>query len=176
MSGATDIGLWVTKQNRNLPNMIWTGRVKDFNKIEEKEDFIIIRPAVTHQEAMEKLGDKWLTINALWRRFGSVQVRNSGTVCGNLANGSPIGDLPPALIALGSLIELTNRNKKRKLPLEEFFIEYGRQDRHAGEYVSGIFVPNIPGNNFRCYKLSKRFDQDISAVMMGANLSVEKQK
>ena len=176
VSGATDIGLWVTKQNRNLPNMIWTGRVKEFNKIDEQDDFIIIRPAVTHQEAMAKLGNKWPTIKALWKRFGSVQVRNSGTVCGNLANGSPIGDLPPALIALESLIELTNKNKKRKLPLEEFFIEYGRQDRHAGEYVSGIFVPNKPGDNFRCYKLSKRFDQDISAVMMGANLIVEKTK
>ncbi len=176
VSGATDIGLWVTKQNRNLPNMIWTGRVKEFSKIDEQDDFIIIRPAVTHQEAMAKLGNKWPTIKALWKRFGSVQVRNSGTVCGNLANGSPIGDLPPALIALESLIELTNKNKKRKIPLEEFFIEYGRQDRHAGEYVSGIFVPNKPGDNFRCYKLSKRFDQDISAVMMGANLSVEKTK
>ena len=176
VSGATDIGLWVTKQNRDLPNMIWTGRVKEFNKIDEQDDFIIIRPAVTHQEAMAKLGNKWPTIKALWKRFGSVQVRNSGTVCGNLANGSPIGDLPPALIALESLIELTNKNKKRKLPLEEFFIEYGRQDRHAGEYVSGIFVPNKPGDNFRCYKLSKRFDQDISAVMMGANLIVEKTK
>ena len=72
--------------------------------------------------------------------------------------------------------ELTNRNKKRKLPLEEFFIEYGRQNRHSGEYVSGIVVPNKSGNNYRCYKLSKRFDQDISAVMMGANLSVEKTK
>jgi xanthine dehydrogenase small subunit len=176
VSGATDIGLWVTKQNRNLPKMIWTGRVKEFNKIDEQEGFIIIRPAVTHQEAMEKLGVKWPTINALWKRFGSVQVRNSGTVCGNLANGSPIGDLPPALIALESLIELTNRDKKRRLPLDEFFIEYGRQDRHVGEYVSGIFVPNISRYNFRCYKLSKRFDQDISAVMMGANISVEKTK
>ena len=122
MSGATDIGLWVTKQNRDLPNMIWTGRVKEFNKIDEQDDFIIIRPAVTHQEAMAKLGNKWPTIKALWKRFGSVQVRNSGTVCGNLANGSPIGDLPPALIALESLIELTNKNKKRKLPLEEFLL------------------------------------------------------
>ena len=71
---------------------------------------------------MAKLGNKWPTIKALWKRFGSVQVRNSGTVCGNLANGSPIGDLPPALIALESLIELTNKNKKRKLPLEEFLL------------------------------------------------------
>ena len=173
VSGATDVGLWVTKQNRNLPNMIWTGRVEEFNQIVYDKEFIIIRPAITHQDAMERLGDKWPTIRALWRRFGSVQVRNSGTVCGNLANGSPIGDLPPALIALGSIIELTNRNEKRKLPLEEFFIEYGKQDRHAGEYVSGVFVPNKTHNNFRCYKLSKRFDQDISAVMMGANITLE---
>ena len=173
VSGATDVGLWVTKQNRNLPNMIWTGRVEEFNQISDEKEFIIIRPAITHQEAMEKLGNKWPTINALWKRFGSVQVRNSGTVCGNLANGSPIGDLPPALIALGSIIELTNRNEKRKLPLEEFFIEYGSQDCHAGEYVSGVFVPKKAQDNFRCYKLSKRFDQDISAVMMGANITLE---
>jgi xanthine dehydrogenase small subunit len=97
------------------------------------------------------------------RRYGSVQVRNAATIGGNIANGSPIGDSPPALIALNARLHLRHGDSRRSIPLEDFFIAYGKQDRAPGEFVEAITVPRQP-DNLRCYKLSKRFDQDISAV------------
>ncbi|MBV9421151.1 MAG: FAD binding domain-containing protein, partial [Alphaproteobacteria bacterium] len=101
----------------------------------------------------------------LLRRLGSVQVRNAGTIGGNIANGSPIGDSPPPLIALGSTLVLRRGTTRRTMPLEDFYIAYGQQDRQPGEFVERITVPRLKANeDFRVYKLSKRFDQDISAV------------
>ena len=97
------------------------------------------------------------------RRYGSVQVRNAATLGGNIANGSPIGDSPPPLIALGATLHLRRGDARRSLPLEAFFLDYGRQDRAPGEFVEAIILPVQP-DHLRVYKLSKRFDQDISAV------------
>jgi xanthine dehydrogenase small subunit len=100
------------------------------------------------------------------RRFGSKQVRASGTVGGNIANGSPIGDSPPALIALGATIDLRKGNRVRTIALEDFFVDYGVQDRAPGELVTRITVPKLqPNQIFRCYKIAKRSDQDISSVL-----------
>ncbi|MBT6122334.1 MAG: xanthine dehydrogenase small subunit [Candidatus Puniceispirillum sp.] len=173
VSGATDIGLWVTKQHRQLSRMLWTGRVDGFDVIEDNKTDLVIRPAVTHQTAMDTLGKRWPAAKTLLRRFGSLQVRSSGTVCGNIANGSPIGDMPPLLMALGSTIELQRGIKTRVIKLEDFFISYGTQNRKSDEFVSAIIVPKIKAPYLRCYKLSKRFDQDISAVMMAANVTVK---
>ncbi len=96
-------------------------------------------------------------------RYGSVQVRNAATIGGNIANGSPIGDGPPALIALGAFVHLRYGDERRSLPLEAFFLDYGKQDRRPGEFVEKITLPRRP-DRLKCYKLSKRFDQDISAV------------
>ena len=172
VAGATDVGLWVTKQHRKLGTMIWTGGVAGFDQIEDAGDFIRIRPAVTHQQFLHHIADDMPECAELLRRFGALQVRSSGTVCGNIANASPIGDLPPMLIALGSKIELTKGSKIRHFDLQDFFLDYGKQDRQAGEFVSALMVPRTPAPNLRCYKLSKRFDQDISAVMLAANLQL----
>lgn len=96
-------------------------------------------------------------------RYGSVQVRNAATIGGNIANGSPIGDGPPALIALGAKLLLRQGDNRRDMPLETFFQDYGVQDRQAGEFVEQIIIPRQE-DRLRCYKLTKRFDQDISAV------------
>jgi len=173
VSGATDIGLWITKQHRQLSHMIWTGHVDEFHQIEEKDGMLVLPPAVTHQQAMPILGKYWPSIASLLTRFGSEQVRNSGTVCGNIANGSPIGDLPPALIAARASVRLRQADKTRILPLESFFLAYGKQDRKQGEFVAAIEIPLCDAPYLKCYKLSKRFDQDISAVMMAANITVE---
>jgi len=172
VAGATDVGLWVTKQNRHLAEMIWTGRVDGFDRVMKSGVHWRIGPAVTHQAALAALADGRPDLGEVMRRFGSLQVRSSGTVCGNIANGSPIGDLPPMLIALAAEVELTGAASKRRLPLQDFFIDYGRQDRAAGEFVSAILVPRAPAPQFRAYKISKRFDQDISAVMGAFNISV----
>jgi xanthine dehydrogenase small subunit len=108
----------------------------------------------------------------LLRRYASEQVRNAATIGGNIANGSPIGDGPPALIALGATLHLRRGDEMRSLPLEEFFLDYRKQDRQAGEFVAGVSFPDhAPG--LRCYKISKRFDQDISAVCGCFNVTVE---
>jgi xanthine dehydrogenase small subunit len=101
----------------------------------------------------------------LLRRLGARQVRNLGTIGGNIANGSPIGDCPPALIALGAELHLRRSSAKRSLPLDAFFIDYGKQDLEPGEFVERVDIPKLgPSQQFRAYKISKRFDQDISAV------------
>ena len=106
------------------------------------------------------------------QRYGSTQVRNAATLGGNIANGSPIGDGPPALIALNATLHLRRGDTRRSLPLEDFFIAYGKQDRAAGEFVEAITIPKQP-DTLRCYKLSKRFDQDISAVCGAFNIELQ---
>jgi xanthine dehydrogenase small subunit len=128
---------------------------------------------VSHARASIALARIDPDLSELMRRFGSVQVRASGTVGGNIANASPIGDLAPALIALGAKLYLRRGEEGRSLPLESYFIEYGRQDRREGEFVIGVAVMKLRGNeSFRCYKVSKRFDEDISAVMGAFKLMV----
>src|SRR5215217_7627378 len=114
------------------------------------------------------------TPGALMRRFGGVQVRAAGTVGGNLANGSPIGDLAPALIALGTTLELRNGERIRSLALEDFFLAYRKQDRAPGEFIRRVVVRKpIAGAAFRCFKVSKRLDEDISAVMGAFHVALE---
>jgi xanthine dehydrogenase small subunit len=113
-------------------------------------------------------------LGELFRRIGSKQVRASGTVGGNVANGSPIGDTPPALIVLGATMELRRRERSRILQVEDFYIEYGKQNRASGEFVTGILVPKLrPDQIFRCYKVTKRFDQDISSVMGAFRFTID---
>ncbi len=111
------------------------------------------------------------------RRLGSVQIRNAGTVGGNVANGSPIGDSPPLLIAAGATLHLRKGTETRSIPIEDFFIAYGKQDRQPGEFVSGITLPYPQSDQrFRAYKIAKRFDQDISAVMAAFSLRLDGDK
>ena len=113
-------------------------------------------------------------LGELLRRFGSKQVRASGTVGGNIANGSPIGDLAPALIALGGRVILRKADETRTLPLEDFFIAYGKQDREPGEFVLAVEVPRLAGNQrYRAFKVSKRLDEDISAVMFAIRVELD---
>lgn len=166
LAGATDVGLWITKQLRDLPKIIHLGRVKELHEIEDRHDELVLGSAVTYAEAEPHLGAIDPDIAELLRRLGSKQVRAMGTVGGNIANGSPIGDTPPVLIALGATIELRKGEETRQLPLEDFFIAYGRQDRAPGEVLTRITIPRLASDeSFRCYKISKRFDQDISAVL-----------
>ncbi len=173
VSGSTDVGLWVTKQLRRLPQVIWTGRAKGFDTIRETARQTIIGAGATYRDAFEAMARLDPDIGEVMRRLGSRHVRASGTIGGNIANGSPIGDSPPLLIALGASIELRHGTERRTLPLEDFFIDYGKQDRKRGELVARIIVPK-PGkhDHFRAFKISKRFDQDISAALFAAKLTV----
>lgn len=163
IAGATDVGLWVTKQFRDLGQVAFLNGVEDLRGIREAEDHWHIGAMTPLTEVEEHFAPLFPSLGVMLRRYGSTQVRNAATIGGNIANGSPIGDSPPALIALGATLHLRHRDDWRSLPLEDFFIAYGKQDRAPGEFVEGITIPKQP-DTLRCYKISKRFDQDISAL------------
>ncbi|MEM6595404.1 MAG: xanthine dehydrogenase small subunit [Pseudomonadota bacterium] len=172
IGGATDVGLWVTKALRELEEVAFLGRCADLQQIEIGEDEIKIGAACTITRVLEAMRDVHPSFAEMLRRYGSVQVRNAATIGGNIANGSPIGDSPPALIALGATLHLRKGDARRAMPLEDFFIEYGQQDRAPGEFVEYVTIPRQQ-DRLRCYKISKRFDQDISAVCCCLNIVVE---
>ncbi len=166
VAGGTDVGLWITKQLRDIAKIIHVGKVATFDKIEDTGHELIIGAGATYAQVEPFFAKIDPDLGELLRRLGSRQVRASGTVGGNVANGSPIGDTPPALIALDAKVELRKGRQVRSMAVEEFFIEYGKQKRDLGELVTAVIVPHLDaGHVFRCYKVTKRFDQDISSVM-----------
>ena len=175
VAGATDVGLWITKQLRDLKRVIWLGKVAGLDRVGESADGALsLGAGVTLADAAPLLGAIHPDLSELLRRFGSKQVRASGTVGGNIANGSPIGDLAPALIALGARVVLRRGEKTRALPLEDFFIAYGKQDREPGEFVLAVETPPLAAHQrYRAFKVSKRFDEDISAVMLALRIDLE---
>ena len=166
LAGGTDVGLWVTKQHRDLDTLIYVGAVEELSRLEVTDSHLEIGAALTYSDAMDALGMRWPDFGELIRRLGSVQIRNSGTIGGNVANGSPIGDSMPALIALGAELVLRKGTARRTLALEDFYLDYRKTALQRGEFVELIQVPlPQPRQQFRCYKIAKRFDQDISALL-----------
>ncbi|MDB6454513.1 xanthine dehydrogenase small subunit [Falsirhodobacter sp. 20TX0035] len=163
VAGATDVGLWVTKALRDVSPVIFLNGVTDLQQIERAGDTLRIGAGVTVEALRLATRDSHPALAELLRRFASPPVRNAATIGGNIANGSPIGDGPPALIALGAVLHLRRGDARRTLPLEAFFLDYRRQDRREGEFVEAVTLP-AQAPDLRCYKVSKRFDQDISAV------------
>lgn len=169
IAGATDVGLWVTKAMKRLDPVIYLGRIEAMRAIRDEGDHLRFGAMAGHIDVRTALANLSPQLDELMRRFGGEQVRNAGTIGGNIANGSPIGDLPPALIALDATLVLARRSaaglERRSIPLENFFIEYRKQDRRPGEFVEAVLVPKLAdGVLFHASKVSKRFDEDISAV------------
>lgn len=174
VAGATDVGLWVTKGLRDLDTLVFIGDVADLKAIEETPKGVRLGAGVRYAEAHGALARLHPDLGELVRRIGGLQVRSSATVCGNIANGSPIGDGPPALIALGAELMLRSDAGRRTVPLEDYFLDYGKQDRRPGEFVESVFVPRPgAGSVVHVSKLSRRFDSDISAVLGAFALTVE---
>ncbi|WP_299689085.1 xanthine dehydrogenase small subunit [uncultured Tateyamaria sp.] len=163
VAGATDVGLWVTKQFRDLGPTVFLNRIPGLAGVAITEDEIRIGAATTLTDLQAAIAPYHPAFAELIRRYGSVQVRNAATIGGNVANGSPIGDGSPALIALDAYVHLRSVNGTRSVPIADFFIDYGKQDRAPNEFVEAISFDRQT-DHLRCYKLSKRFDQDISAV------------
>lgn len=165
LAGGTDVGLWVTKQHRDLACVISVGNVADFDRVENRGKSWWIGAGATYSAATAAFSGLHADFAELVRRIGSLQIRNAGTVGGNIANGSPIGDTMPALIALGARLHLRRGSERRVLALEDFFVAYRKTALGPGEFVEGVEVPKLaPDQRFGTYKISKRFDQDISAV------------
>ncbi|MEX5728312.1 xanthine dehydrogenase small subunit [Rhodovulum iodosum] len=172
VAGATDVGLWVTKGLQDLGQVAFLNGCADLQKIEITDTEIRLGAGVTIAELMTLMQSHHPHFAVMLARFGSPQVRAAATVGGNIANGSPVGDTPPALIALGATLHLRKGETHRSLALEEFFLDYGKQDRTPGEFVEAVSIPRQP-DALRCYKLSKRRDQDISAVCGCFSIAVE---
>ncbi|OCX66642.1 xanthine dehydrogenase small subunit [Thioclava sp. SK-1] len=172
IAGATDVGLWVTKQMRTLDQVVFLNGLQALSRTELRDDALHIGAGVTIASLRDVIAPYHPSLSELLRRFASEQIRQAATIGGNIANGSPIGDGAPALIALGARLTLRHGAQRRVIALEDFFHAYGKQDRNPGEFVETLSVPiHAPG--LRCYKLSKRFDQDISALCGCFNFDVQ---
>ncbi|WP_220444942.1 xanthine dehydrogenase small subunit [Paraburkholderia sp. DHOC27] len=165
LAGSTDVGLWVTKQFRDLGDVLYIGNVSELKQIERDAQTLTIGAAVSLESAYAALAADYPELAELWTRFASLPIRNAGTLGGNVANGSPIGDSMPALLALGAEVVLRHGGKSRTLPLDAFYLGYQKTALAAGEFVAAVRIPRpAPDLRFRTYKVAKRYDQDISAV------------
>ncbi|MEM7443037.1 MAG: xanthine dehydrogenase small subunit [Pseudomonadota bacterium] len=175
VAGATDVGLWVTKQLRDFPHLVTTKSASDLAKITVTDQAFEIGGAASYTDAVPVLLADYPEAATMFDRLGAVQVRNAGTIGGNIANGSPIGDSPPFLIAARARLGLRRGDERREIPLEDFFIEYGRQDLQPGEFVEAVLLPrrNL-SDRFGVYKISKRRDQDISSVLAALTVRIDR--
>ena len=165
VAGNTDVGLWINKQLRVIGHLIYTGEVVELKNIDRSQQAMRIGAAVPLENAYAALSAHYPQLVEMWERFASPPIRNAGTMGGNVANGSPIGDSMPALIALGARVVLSSTRGARTLPLESLYVGYQKKAMAADEVVEAIEVP-LPSTalSFRTYKVSKRYDSDISAV------------
>ncbi len=174
LAGGTDIGLWVTKQHRELQTVVYIGRVAELNSISVTDTHIEIGAAVPLSDAMPVIVKRYPGLDELFRRFASPPIRNAGTLVGNVANGSPIGDSMPALMVAGTTLLLRRGKSQREVSMEDFYIDYQVKDLRPSEFIESVRIP-VPADGvvLRSHKLSKRFDQDISAVCNAYRLELD---
>ena len=165
VAGSTDVGLWVTKFMRNIGPVIFIGHLQELKRIAENASEVRFYAGVSYSEALPVIAANFPQLSELWNRIAGEQIRNMGTIGGNIANGSPIGDTPPPFIALGAKLSLRRGEHRREIKLEDYFVAYGKQDRQPGEFVESVTLPLLPaGEKFATYKISKRREEDISAL------------
>jgi xanthine dehydrogenase small subunit len=165
LAGGTDIGLWVTQSLRELPPLIWLGDVAELRAIRDEAQGLWIGAAASVTDAWPALLRHWPELAEQAERFASTPIRNSATLCGNLANGSPIGDSLPAMLALDAVLALRCGNAQREMPLADFYLDYRRNALARGEFITGVRIPHRHADDcVASYKVARRHDQDISAV------------
>jgi xanthine dehydrogenase small subunit len=178
LAGSTDVGLWVTKQFRPISELIYLGGVAELQRVEVNDSHIHIGAGACLEDAWRALAVEWPTLRDVWLRFASLPIRSVGTMGGNVANGSPIGDSAPVLMALGAQIVLRQGERVREMALDDFYVDYMKNRLEPGEFVQALRVPRpnhrgARAQQLQVYKISKRFDCDISAVC--AALAIELQ-
>ncbi len=171
VGGATEVGLVLTKQLKQPENLAFINRISALQTIEHEIGGMRIGSGVLLARLRGAMAGKYPQFAEMLRRFGSVQVRNSATIGGNIANGSPIADTPPALIALEATVTLRRGRERREVLLEDFYLSYGVQDRLEGEFIESLFIPEQV-DTLGVYKISKRFDQDISALCGAFHIAI----
>ena len=173
LAGSTDIGLWVNKMFRDLPRLVYVGAVDELKRIDERDGVLSIGAAASLEDAWRALVARWPTLAEVWLRFAGVPLRHTGTMGGNVANGSPIGDSAPVLMALDASLLLRQGEATRRVRLADFYTGYMKNLLAPGEFVQAIEVPTASPARVRAYKISKRFDCDISAVCAGLAVELE---
>lgn len=174
VAGSTDLALEITQQLKSLEHLISVERVPELKGCTRDGDDLVIGAATTYRNLRASLSDLWPAFDTMLERLGSLQIRNRGTLGGNIANASPIGDMPPPLIALGATLVLDGPDGERQLPLESFFHDYKKTDLKPGEFIHSVRVPAPKDNEqLYIYKVSKRIDDDISAVLGAFRLTIE---
>ncbi len=173
VAGSTDVGLWITKFMRDIKPAVFISGLAGLKDIETGPDGVTLGAGVSYDDFQATLDAEFPHLSEYWKRIGGWQVRAMGTIGGNIANGSPIGDTPPVLIALGATVTLRKGAARRTLPLEAFFIDYGKQDREPGEFVEKIHIPKPGADTLNAaYKITKRRDEDISAIACGLQVTL----
>ncbi len=174
LSGGTDVGLWVNKQFRDINPVVYIGQVDELKKIDVTEEGLQIGAGASLTDSYKAVSRLYPEMDQMWERFASQPIRNIGTLGGNIANGSPIGDSMPALIVLGTKVTLSSEGKDREMLLEDLYIDYMKKSMGEDEIVKSILIPNPSESlQFRCYKLSKRHDSDISSVFAAFALTID---
>ena len=176
LSGGTDMSLIVTKQKKNLDNIIYLNSIDELNYIKEKNKYIEIGATTPLRKFELFIKKHYLDFNTILKRYGSVQIRNVATMAGNIATASPIGDSLPLLLSLDASIVVESFNKKNILLLKDFFISYRKTKLKKGQFISSIRIPIFKKNIFKAYKVSKRIDDDISSVCASSNLAIVNKK
>ena len=174
LAGSTDVGLWVNKQFRDLGDIVYVGDVADMKTVTELDGALYIGAGASLEAAWRALAQRAPSLTDVWLRFASPPIRHAGTMGGNVANGSPIGDSPPVLMALDAQIELRQGERVRRMPLQDFYVDYMKNRLEPGEFVQGLVVPLAAfERQVRAYKISKRFDCDISALCGGFAIALD---
>tara|TARA_R110000868_G_scaffold125077_2_gene330590 strand:- start:16956 stop:18416 length:1461 start_codon:yes stop_codon:yes gene_type:complete len=174
VAGGTDLSLEFTQFLRNIDTLIYTGRVAELKTINETEQSLSIGAAVTYTDAKSQLVALYPDLHELIDRLGSRQIRNQGTIGGNVGNASPIGDMPPVLIALNAELILRKGERSRRIAVADYFVSYKVTAQETSEFIERIIIPKpAAGYNFKVYKISKRLEDDISATCGAFNIKVE---
>jgi xanthine dehydrogenase small subunit len=178
LAGGTDVGLWVNKLFRDLGDIVYVGEVAELQVIDERDAEggreLYIGAGASLEAAWTAIVQRAPTLRDVWLRFASPPIRHAGTMGGNVANGSPIGDSPPVLMALDAVIELRKGSRTRRMTLDSFYVDYMKNRMEPGEFVQGLGIPLAAmQRQTRAYKISKRFDSDISAVCAGLAIELD---
>ena len=176
LSGGTDLSLKVTKDRQEIKKIINLNNIKELNFIKTKNNEIIFGSTTPLIQVEKFILKYYPDFNNILRRYGSVQIRNVGTIGGNIATASPIGDTLPLLLSLNAKIIIQTKKGNKQIFLNNFFIKYRKTKLKKGEFIKSIIIPIYKNHNFKAYKISKRFDDDISSVCASFNLKIKDQR
>ncbi len=176
LSGGTDLSLEVTKLRGEIKNMISLNSVKELKFIKKNKNFLEVGASVSLYDFQKIIKSYYLDFYNILKRYGSIQIRNVGTISGNIATASPIGDTLPLLLSLDAIVKIQSKNLVKAIPLSEFFISYRKTKLKKSDFIYSLMIPINNQNYFKAYKISKRFDDDISTVCASFNLFIKNNK